>query len=383
MTTKLTPAQKRLRELAKEMDDKRGGKSYFIDPRQERDIIQTGFWTLDYTLFTGGVRSGTYVELFGPPSSGKTYLSLVLMAQAQKQFPDKPVAYFDMENAWDPTRSSNLGIDLSYPDKLWTKRPPSQEAAYDDITAMVEDDLFSVIVIDSLAAMIPHAERHVPMVTEGKKGGEDKVNLTVGLMARQNSQAMRRLTAGIKNTLVIFINQVRTGIGQGNANYTPDVTPGGRAVEFYDHNRVSLRGTQSKHKVKAMVWDPKSDSMKEEDVFESHLMNFHLEKSKFGYGAPSRKAHLDYYWKLGGIDPAFDKITCLKTAGLAYHDGQWFSFDGLDKKIQGRAKAREYVMNNPEHMDELLDKAMPLLQKHWTGGRKAMETGETVDVEEA
>lgn len=369
----LSDIQKRLRALEKDLVEKRGGKSYLIDPREERDIIPTGFWTLDYAFFTGGVRTGTYIELFGPPSSGKTYLSLVLMAQAQKRFPEKPVAYFDMENAWDPIRSLNLGIDLNYPDKLWVRRPPSQEAAYDDITAMVEDDLFSVIVIDSLAAMIPHAERHTPMLTEKPKGGEDKVNMNMALMARQNSRAMARLTAGIQNTLVIFINQVRTGIGQGNPKFTPDVTPGGRAIEFYDHNRVSLRGTKSKHTIEASVWDSETESMKNKDIPESHLMNFDLTKSKFGYGSASHKVHLDYYWKQGGIDPAFDKIACLKTAGLVRHDGQWFSFDGLEKKIQGRGKARQYVIDNPGHMAELLDKAIPLLQEHWQGGRLVLE----------
>lgn len=206
---------KSLAELRSFASEKMGEDAY-RDPRIKRDIIGTGFHTLD-NMLNGGVRCGTYIELYGEQSTGKTYLALNIMREAQKKF-DKPVCYMDFEKAWDSERSEQIGLDLD-PEKIDVVSPPNMEQGWDYLAAAVSNDIFSVIVVDSVASMVPKVEIE-----------EDMEKEQVAKAARVMSKGFRVLTAGLKDTVVIFINQQREAIGVLFGD--PKTTPGVRRRTF-------------------------------------------------------------------------------------------------------------------------------------------------------
>ncbi len=221
-------------ELAIGQIEKRFGKGAIMrlgeaSARVAVDVIPTGAISLDLALGVGGIPRGRVTEIFGPEMAGKSTLALHIIAEAQSRGGE--AAYIDVEHAFDSTYAANLGVKV---DELWLSQPDTGEQALEIAEALVRSAAFDVVVIDSVAALVPRAE------LEGEMG-----DVHVGLQARLMSQALRKLAAAIhrSRTSVIFINQLREKVGVFFGN--PEVTPGGRALKFYSSVRIDLRRVES------------------------------------------------------------------------------------------------------------------------------------------
>lgn len=279
------------------------------------DAIPTGSLTLDMALGVGGMPRGRIIEIYGPESSGKTTVALHVVAEAQKMGGE--AAFIDAEHALDPVYAQKLGVDI---DNLIVAQPDTGEQALDICEALVRSGALDVIVIDSVAALVPKAE------IEGEMG-----DLHVGLLARLMSQALRKLTAIISKsgTVVIFINQIREKVGVMYGN--PETTPGGRALKFFSSVRLDVR---------------RQEQIKNGGEVIGNHTKVKVVKNKVA--PPFREAEFDIMYG-EGISSEGNILDCAVELDIIKKSGAWFSYDGM-KLGQGRDNTRKYMKENPEFM---------------------------------
>jgi len=276
-------------------------------------VISTGSISLDAALGVGGFPRGRMVEVFGPESSGKTTLALQVIAQAQAA--GGAAAFVDAEHALDPTYARKLGVDI---DNLLISQPDYGEQALEITAALISSGVIDVVVVDSVAALVPKAE------LEGEMGDS-----FMGLHARLMSQAMRKLTGAVAkaNACLVFINQVREKIGVVFGN--PETTTGGRALKFYSSIRVEVR---------------RMSAIKDGDVLVGNRTKIKVVKNKVA--APFREAEVDIIYG-EGISKEGDLIDLGSEQGIVDKSGAWFSFAG-ERLGQGRENVRTFLKENPE-----------------------------------
>ncbi|OCG56717.1 recombinase RecA [Gilliamella sp. Fer4-1] len=290
------------------------------------DAVSTGSLGLDIALGIGGLPMGRIVEIFGPESSGKTTLTLSVIAQAQKE--GKTCAFIDAEHALDPIYAAKLGVQV---DDLLVSQPDTGEQALEICDALVRSGAVDVIIVDSVAALTPKAE------IEGEMGDSH-----MGLQARLMSQALRKLTANIKNAncLVVFINQIRMKIGVMFGS--PETTTGGNALKFYASVRLDIRRT---------------GSVKEgEDVIGSDTR---VKVVKNKVAAPFRQAEFQILYGCG-ISKEGELIDLGVKHKLVDKAGAWYSYNG-EKVGQGKANSIKFLQEHPEIASELETKIRELL----------------------
>lgn len=287
---------------------------------QQLDIesVSTGSLGLDLALGIGGLPMGRIVEIFGPESSGKTTLTLSLIAQAQKS--DKTCAFIDAEHALDPIYARKLGVDT---DKLLISQPDNGEQALEICDALVRSGAVDVIIVDSVAALTPKAE------IEGEMGDSH-----MGLQARLMSQALRKLTGNVKatNCLVVFINQIRMKIGVMFGN--PETTTGGNALKFYASVRLDIR---------------RSGVVKDGDEILGSETKVKVVKNKVA--PPFRTAQFDIMYG-EGISKAGELLGLAVSNELVKKSGAWFSYNG-EKIGQGKNNAIKWLKDNPEQAEQI------------------------------
>lgn len=282
------------------------------------DVIPTGCITLDIALGIGGVPKGRIIEIYGPESSGKTTVSLHIIASLQKA--GGTAAFIDAEHALDPVYASNLGVDIG---NLYVSQPDNGEQALEITDSLVRSNAVDLVVIDSVAALTPKAE------IDGEMGDSH-----MGLQARLMSQALRKL-AGIvnkSNTCVIFINQLREKVGLVFGN--PETTTGGKALKFYASIRMDVRRT---------------DTIKSGADFVGNRTKVKIVKNKLA--PPFKTAEFDILFGKG-----ISKIGCLLDlaieTGIMSKSGAWISYND-EKVAQGREKALEFLRENPEIVEKI------------------------------
>jgi len=280
--------------------------------------ISTGAISLDVALGGTGIPKGRVIEVFGPESSGKTTIALQLVASAQKS--GGIAAFVDAEHALDPAYAKKLGVDL---DNLLVSQPDTGEQALEIVEMLVRSNALDIVVIDSVAALVPRAE------IEGEMG-----DAHVGLQARLMSQALRKLTAAIARakTAVLFINQIREKIGVFFGN--PETTPGGRALKFYSSVRLDIR---------------RIGSIKSGDEVVGNRVRCTVVKNKTA--PPFRKAEFDIIYG-EGISKYGEIIDLGVDMNIMKKSGSWFSY-GDTKLGQGRDAVKNLLMDNPELTEEL------------------------------
>jgi recombination protein RecA len=308
--------------------------------------ISTGSLGLDIALGLGGLPKGRVVEIYGPESSGKTTLTLSVIAQAQKQ--GATCAFVDAEHALDPEYAGKLGVNV---DDLLVSQPDTGEQALEITDMLVRSNAVDVIVIDSVAALVPKAE------IEGEMGDHH-----VGVQARLMSQALRKITGNIKNAncLVIFINQIRMKIGVMFGN--PETTTGGNALKFYSSVRLDIRRT---------------GAVKEGDEVVGSETRVKVVKNKVA--PPFRQAEFQILYG-SGIYHNAEIIDLGVQIGLVEKSGAWYAYKG-NKIGQGKANAAKYMSENPAIADEI-EKAIrdQLLPKPSNAKATAPEASADVDL---
>ena len=282
------------------------------------EVISTGSLALDLALGVGGLPTGRIVEIYGPEGSGKTSLSLHVVAEAQKA--GGLVAFIDAEHALDPAYAKALGVDT---DNLLVSQPDTGEQALEIADTLVRSGAMSVIVIDSVAALVPRAE------IEGEMGDSH-----VGLQARLMSQALRKLAGNVNrsNTIFIFINQLREKIGVMFGS--PETTPGGRALKFYSSVRLDVR---------------RIDSLKDGAEIVGSRVRVKVVKNKVA--APFRKAEFDIQYGTG-ISKEGSLLDVAIEEGIVRKSGAWFIY-GDDQLGQGRENAKTFLAENADIAAEI------------------------------
>jgi len=290
-------------------------------------VISTGALSLDYALGVWGVPRGRVVEIFGPDASGKTTLALHIVAEAQKKA--GIAAYVDAEHAMDPAYTKKLGVNL---DELLISQPDTGEQALEITETLVRSNAVDVIVIDSVAALVPRAE------IEGEMGDS-----FIGLQARLMSQALRKLAAAISKskTCVVFINQIRDKIGVMFGS--SETTPGGRALKFYASVRIDIR---------------RIGSIKERGENIGNRIRVRVVKNKVA--PPFREAEFDIIYGKG-ICRVGDLIDLAVSKKIVDKSGAWFSLDG-ERLGQGRENTRQFLQDNPEMLKKLEAKVKEAFQ---------------------
>ncbi|WP_457630468.1 recombinase RecA [Oceanithermus sp.] len=319
--------QKALQNTLKQIEKKFGTGAIMRlgeRPRQRVDVIPTGSLALDLALGIGGIPRGRVTEIYGPESGGKTTLALHVVAQAQKA--GGVAAFVDAEHALDPGYARQLGVDV---DNLLLSQPDTGEQALEIVELLVRSGAVDVIVVDSVAALVPRAE------IEGEMGDSH-----VGLQARLMSQALRKLTGVLSksNTAAIFINQIREKVGVMYGN--PEVTTGGRALKFYSSVRLDVRR--------------RGQPIKKGDQPIANVVRVKVTKNKLA--PPFREAELELYFGRG-IDPVADLVTVAVDQGVIQKSGSWFSYGDI-RLGQGKEKAAEYLRANPEMIEEIRAKVL-------------------------
>ncbi len=282
------------------------------------EAISTGSLGIDIALGIGGMPKGRIIEIYGPESSGKTTLALSVVAQAQKK--GGTCAFIDAEHALDPSYAKKIGVDV---ENLLVSQPDSGEQALEIADTLVRSGAIDVMVVDSVAALVPKAE------LEGEMGDSH-----MGLQARLMSQALRKLTATVarSNTLIIFINQIRMKIGVMFGN--PETTTGGNALKFYASVRIDIR---------------RIGAIKDKDDVIGSQTRVKIVKNKV---APPFKT-VDFDIMYGeGISKTGELIDLGVKSGIVEKAGAWFSYNG-EKIGQGRENAKKYLKDNPEVADEI------------------------------
>ena len=282
------------------------------------ESIPTGSLSLDIALGLGGVPRGRVVEIYGPESSGKTTVALHMVAEVQKR--GGIAGFIDAEHALDPVYAKNIGVDI---DNLYISQPDSGEQALEITETMVRSGAVDIVVVDSVAALVPKAE------IDGDMGDSH-----VGLQARLMSQALRKLTAVISksNCIVIFINQLREKVGVMFGN--PETTTGGRALKFYSSVRLDVRRTES---------------LKQGGEIVGNHVRVKVVKNKIA--PPFREAEFDIMFGQG-ISREGDVLDLAVNAGIVNKSGAWYAYEG-DKIGQGRENAKTYIHENPAFFDML------------------------------
>src|SRR5512140_831610 len=298
------------------------------------EAIPTGSLSLDIALGVGGLPRGRITEIYGPEASGKTTLCLHVIAEAQKM--GGTAAFIDAEHALDASRAAAVGVDLN---NMLISQPDNGEQALEIVETLVRSNAVDVIVVDSVAALVPKAE------IEGEMGDS-----MMGLQARLMSQALRKLTGAISKsaTTLIFINQIRMKIGVMFGN--PETTTGGNALKFYSSVRLDIR------RISAIKEAAASGSNKDPAVI-GNRTRVKVVKNKMA--PPFREVEFDILYGQG-ISRSGDIVDLASDIGVIEKSGAWFSFQG-ERIGQGRENAKAYIEARPEMMDKL--EAM-VLQKH-------------------
>jgi len=315
--------RQRALDLALSQIEKQFGKGSIMklgeaSAKLQVDVISSGALALDLALGIGGVPRGRVVEIYGPEASGKTTLGYHVIAEAQRE--GGVAAFIDAEHALDPTYARAVGVDV---DNLLLSQPDSGEQALEIAETLVRSGAVDVVVVDSVAALVPRAE------LEGEMG-----DAHVGLQARLMSQALRKLVGTISKsrTTVIFINQIREKIGVMFGN--PETTTGGRALKFYASVRMEIR---------------RIESLKSGDEVKGLRARVKVVKNKLA--PPFRDAELDIIFG-HGVSKSASVLDVATAAGLISRSGTWFTYGDL-RLGQGRDNAKEFLETNPEVMREV------------------------------
>lgn len=291
-------------------------------------VIPTGCLELDIALGIGGLPRGRIVEIYGPESSGKTTVSLHVVAEAQKL--GGAAAFIDVEHALDPVYAKNLGVDI---DNLYVSQPDTGEQALEIMETLVRSGAIDVVVLDSVAALVPKSE------IDGEMGDSH-----MAAQARLMSQALRKLTAAISksNAVAIFINQLREKVGIVFGN--PEVTPGGRALKFFTSVRVEVR---------------KGEAIKNGDQVVGNRTKIKVVKNKVA--PPFKVAECEIYYGKG-ISYTASLLNLAVQFDIIAKSGAWFSYN--DMRIgQGRDNARRYLEENPDVAAEVKEKVLERVGK--------------------
>jgi len=324
--------KKKALELVMSQIEKQFGKGAVMKlgevPHVSVDAIPTGALTLDIALGVGGMPRGRIIEIFGPESSGKTTVALHIVAEAQKAGGE--AAFIDAEHALDPVYAKNLGVDI---DNLIVSQPDTGEQALEIAEALVRSGAIDVIVVDSVAALVPKAE------IDGEMGDSH-----MALQARLMSQAMRKLSGVISKskTVAIFINQLREKVGVMFGN--PEVTPGGRALKFYASVRLDVRRTET---------------LKEGSEMVGSRTKVKVVKNKVA--PPFKEAEFDIIYGQG-ISKEGCILDMAVTLDIIKKSGAWYSYK--DQRIgQGRENVKKFLKENPEISKEIENKVKAEYEK--------------------
>ena len=297
------------------------------DPAAQMNVetIPTGSLSLDLALGLGGIPKGRIVEIYGPESSGKTTVTLHMIAEVQKR--GGIAGFIDAEHALDPVYAKNIGVDI---DNLYISQPDCGEQALEITETMVRSGAIDIVVVDSVAALVPKAE------IDGDMGDSH-----VGLQARLMSQALRKLTAVISksNCTVIFINQLREKVGVMFGN--PETTTGGRALKFYSSVRLDVRRTEA---------------LKQSGEIVGNRTRVKVVKNKIA--PPFKEAEFDIMFG-EGISKVGDILDLAAENGIVNKSGAWYAYDS-NKIGQGRENAKNYLKENPHVCEEIEQKVRTL-----------------------
>ncbi len=287
----------------------------------EIDVTSTGSLSLDIALGVGGFPKGRIIEIYGPESSGKTTIALHAIAEVQKA--GGRAAFIDAEHALDPVYAQKLGVNIN---ELLLSQPDTGEQALEICDALVKSEAVSIVVIDSVAALVPQAE------IEGEMGDSH-----VGLQARLMSQALRKLSGTISKTktTAIFINQLREKVGVIFGN--PETTPGGRALKFYSTIRLDIR---------------RGEQIKMGDSVIGNKTNIKVVKNKVA--PPFRSATVDIMYG-EGVSKTGEIVDLASENNIIQKSGAWFSYNG-EKIGQGRENVKQYLKMNPDILEEIENK---------------------------
>lgn len=312
---------KLLEDVIKDIEKQFGNGSIMRlgdDDIKHVDVIPSGSLSLDIAVGVGGLPKGRIIEIFGPESSGKTTFALHAIASVQKH--GGTAAFIDAEHALDPIYAKNLGVDIN---NLLLSQPDTGEQALEICKALVDSEAVNIIVIDSVAALVPQAE------IEGDIGDQH-----VGLQARLMSQALRTLSGSIgkTNTIAIFINQLREKVGVLFGN--PETTPGGRALKFYSSIRLDIR---------------RAETIKNDDQIIGNRVNIKVVKNKVA--PPFKTASLDIMYG-EGISKEGEIIDIASDLEIINRSGAWYSYNG-EKIGQGKENTKLYLKNNPDLKEEI------------------------------
>jgi len=314
-------------EMALGQIEKQFGKGSIMrlgeNAHMQIEVIPTGALALDVALGVGGLPRGRIVEIFGPESSGKSTLAMHVVAEAQRN--GGTCAYIDAEHAMDPVYAKAIGVNI---DDLLISQPDTGEQGLEIADMLIRSGSLDVIVIDSVAALVPRAE------IEGEMGDSH-----VGLQARLMSQALRKLTANLNRsqTIAVFINQLREKIGVMFGS--PETTPGGRALKFYSSVRLDIR---------------RIESLKDGSEVVGNRTRVKVVKNKTA--PPFKQAEFDIMYGKG-ISREGSVIDLGVDLGIVKKSGAWFTYEG-EQLGQGREKAKEFLAASPELMVEITDKVM-------------------------
>ena len=342
------PEKKKALEAALSQIEKQFGKGSIMKLGEttvmDVEAIPTGSLSLDLALGIGGIPRGRIVEVYGPESSGKTTLTLHMIAEAQKLGGE--AAFIDAEHALDPVYAKHLGVDI---DNLIVSQPDTGEQALEIAEALVRSGALDIIVVDSVAALVPKAE------IDGDMGDSH-----IGLQARLMSQALRKLAGAINKTktVIVFINQLREKVGVMFGN--PETTTGGRALKYYSSVRMDIR---------------KTENIKQDGEFVGNRAKVKVVKNKMA--PPFREAEFDIVYGKG-ISKSGSILDLAVNLDIIEKSGSWFSYNG-NRIGQGRENIKKYLEENPDIMNEVEEKVRENSKKAF---EQSLADGEKEESEE-